>query len=285
MPLYTQLVCLIIVCTCVYASDKRTSNVNIDSVPLKEIRKHEDVLSLLTSMQARLEALERQGQHDRERISSLEKEITKLYEHCLTVNDEESHTDERTHIMSSLLSKAKPRMAKRLDGNNFKNNTGNVIDTHVLQDQMQTQKVRRIRSKRSTAGQVAFSAYLSHPIDPLPSGQVIKCDQTLLNDGAGYNRFTGIFTAPVSGVYLLSFSINSYRETHVKLLVDGANTADVVSDPYQTMTEFEIMTSNTILVKLSSGQSVWMEEYHNGNGMVTAFDEYRLVTFAGVLLY
>jgi len=63
-----------------------------------------------------------------------------------------------------------------------------------------------------------------------------------------------------------SFSIDSYSETHIKLVTDGANTADVVSDPQPTRSNTEVMASNTIVIRLRQGQSVWLDEYLNSDG-------------------
>jgi len=104
----------------------------------------------------------------------------------------------------------------------------------------------------------------------------------IINDGNSYNPITGIFTVPADGVYLLSFSIDSYAETHIKLVTDGANTADVVSHPQPNS---EVVASNTIVIRLRQGQSVWLEEYQNSDGTLTSTDGHRFTTFSGVFLY
>ncbi|KAH3753184.1 hypothetical protein DPMN_187818 [Dreissena polymorpha] len=138
-------------------------------------------------------------------------------------------------------------------------------------------------SKRTAAENVAFSAYLSYMIPHLAIGHVIKCDRTLLNDGNAYNTATGIFTVPITGVYLLSASIDSLKNTHVKVVVDNANTFDLISD--SKTQSMEVMSSNTMLVHLVVGQSVWMEQYGNNDGQIISGDEWRYTTFSGVLLY
>ncbi|XP_052792312.1 uncharacterized protein LOC128226466 [Mya arenaria] len=141
------------------------------------------------------------------------------------------------------------------------------------------------RIRRNVEGEFAFSAYLTHIIDHMAPGHVIKCDKTLLNDGNAYNPITGVFTVPVDGVYLLTFHIDSYTETHVTLVVDGGNTADSVSEPHVYRNGFEIMSGNTALIRLRERQSVWLEEYSNADGTVTSGEAYRFTTFSGVFMY
>ena len=65
------------------------------------------------------------------------------------------------------------------------------------------------RRAASNAG-IAFTAIAVHDIKHLSTGQTIKMDTVLLNDGSGYNRHTGVFTVPEAGVYFLTFTIDVY---------------------------------------------------------------------------
>lgn len=67
------------------------------------------------------------------------------------------------------------------------------------------------RAFTSTGDGVAFSAYLSHDLIHMGIGHTVKCDKVLLNEGNNYSPFTGVFTAPQTGVYLLTFSIAAYN--------------------------------------------------------------------------
>lgn len=136
------------------------------------------------------------------------------------------------------------------------------------------------RNKRATGNNVAFSVYLSQSISPLAAGQPIKCDALLLNDGNGYNKFTGVFTVPQTGVYLLTFQVGSFKLTHVKLVIDGINIADATTHGGE-----EEMAGNTVIVTATQGQSVWLEEYSNSDGQALGSSVFRLTTMSGVRLY
>jgi hypothetical protein len=63
-------------------------------------------------------------------------------------------------------------------------------------------------------------------------GHHIVFDKDIMNDGAGYNVYTGIFTAPVTGLYLFTFSVDDNdRISALQLVKDGANLVDIVDSP------------------------------------------------------
>ncbi|KAH3798349.1 hypothetical protein DPMN_151948 [Dreissena polymorpha] len=165
---------------------------------------------------------------------------------------------------------------------------GRILDSNgaeVLKDSAHTPSSSEKRISRSVAGNVAFSAFLSHSIDHIALGQVIKCDRTVLNDGNAYNTATGMFTVPITGVYLLSMSVDSYAETHVTLMVNSARVADLICDATPQRTHMELMSSNTIVIQLYQGQSVWMEVTTVDNAQIIGNENWRYTTFSGLLMY
>ena len=136
--------------------------------------------------------------------------------------------------------------------------------------------------QKRTATHVAFSTYLSHTLDHLSIGHVIKLDQVFLNDGNGYNAHTGIFTVPASGVYLLTYSIKNNHKTHhleIELLVDNNHMGTLKAYAY------EQVTSKTIITRLTTGQSVWLENAFFPDASISATGWNKFTTFSGVLLY
>ena len=131
---------------------------------------------------------------------------------------------------------------------------------------------------------MAFTAYLDKTLTHLGINHVIPFDKVLLNEGNGLNTNTGIFHCSQSGVYLFSLTIESHNKGAIvaKLVVDGNNQLDIVTDGsgghYQT-------AGATAIVRLTSGQSVWVATYQNND--VTLFDRdiFRYTSFSGVLLF
>ena len=143
-----------------------------------------------------------------------------------------------------------------------------------------------VLSKRDTVTEgVAFSAYLDHSIYQMGIGHHIICNQALLNDGNHYNTFTGTFTVPQTGVYLLTFNfgIEHINEViTVRLVVNNRPIVDAIVQV--TGTHQRISSGNTAIIKLNHGESVWLENAVS-NGEVISGYTYKWTTFSGLLLY
>ena len=141
-------------------------------------------------------------------------------------------------------------------------------------------------SKKDVATErVAFSTYRDNSIQHMGIGHHIICNQVLLNDGNHYNSFTGIFTVPQTGVYLLTFSFgvqNTNRWTEVRLVVNNREIVDAVG---QVLGTFQRSSSaNTAIIRLNQGESVWIESLRQDSEVISG-QGYRWTTFSGVLLY
>ena len=136
----------------------------------------------------------------------------------------------------------------------------------------------------SRAG-IAFSTYLSHNYDHLSIGHIIKLDQVTLNDGNGYNKHTGVFTVPQSGVYLLTYTFEGYHLSHpveVELLVDDINYGSAVAVGTSSTND---MSGKTVILHLIAGQSVWLQTYYYADASIYTNRDNRFTAFAGVFLY
>ncbi|KAL3870738.1 hypothetical protein ACJMK2_038782 [Sinanodonta woodiana] len=132
---------------------------------------------------------------------------------------------------------------------------------------------------------VAFTAFLDHRVTGLATGMTIKFSGTLLNDGNGYNIYTGIFTVPVDGTYLFTFSIVhiDLNQLVAKLVVDGVGMVDAIADPGSLGHEHQ--GTNAAILRLRKGQSVWIEMFHLESDTLFSLGNERFCTFAGALLY
>ena len=112
-------------------------------------------------------------------------------------------------------------------------------------------------------------------------GHVIKFDQTFLNDGNGYNKYTGVFTVPTSGVYLLTYSNENNSKNHLELelVVDSRDMGSL------RVYNYRMMASKTIIIRLTAGQSVWLETTWESGADIDSNSSNKFVTFSGVLLY
>lgn len=147
---------------------------------------------------------------------------------------------------------------------------------------------KRLLSSRSLSAQtgVAFSAYLSKPVEHMGVGHTIKPDGIYINDGNAYNSYTGTFTVSESGVYLLTFTVSCWHASHaaeVELVVDnvsmGSAKANTANNGYTAM------ATKTLILRLSAGQSVWLQAFYVSDGDISSDIRNKFTTFSGVLLY
>ena len=140
-------------------------------------------------------------------------------------------------------------------------------------------------TERGISGEIAFSAYLSHVIPHLSHGHTIKFDQIILNDGNAYNQYSGVFTVPRSGVYLLTFTFDVYdnwQSTGLKLVVNNRNIVDGIAESNGNK---HSMAGNTVIIRLARGEVVRIEAYYSADGEIVSISTSKLATFSGVLLY
>ena len=85
------------------------------------------------------------------------------------------------------------------------------------------------------------------------------------NLGQGYDKTSGVFTAPTSGVYFLvgmAAPAGNKPRAYLRLVVDGTAVAD--SNAYQESDHYQTGTCHIVL-HLRQGQRAWLEAYQNGH--------------------
>jgi hypothetical protein len=143
------------------------------------------------------------------------------------------------------------------------------------------------RSQSSSLTKVAFSVYLSEHVAPDTDldNFIIKFDGIILNEGSMYNKYTGIFTAPVSGIYHFYFHLSAAIDGLLipTLMKNGQRVVSTFLNPQR----FTLNGSNSALVFLNTGDSLWVQIFANTpTGVELKCDStVRAVTFSGFLLY
>ncbi|KAK3577805.1 hypothetical protein CHS0354_024849 [Potamilus streckersoni] len=138
---------------------------------------------------------------------------------------------------------------------------------------------------------VAFSVYLDHAIHNLGPNQILIFNQILLNEGHAYNKFTGVFSATVGGVYIFAWSVAarddgtlSAPDIWTKLVVNGEHKVSAVAE--STQIRDDEMGTNVAILRLDQGDAVWIAHHDLGNTRdIFSSDSLRVVTFSGALLF
>ncbi|KAK3087121.1 hypothetical protein FSP39_001945 [Pinctada imbricata] len=108
---------------------------------------------------------------------------------------------------------------------------------------------------------------------------VIKFDSVLTNEGNGYDKTTGTFTAPKNGMYLFSWKILSHvgKKAHAHLYVNNKETwlnyADDGPQGYDT-------GSATVILRLNQTDKAEIRTHGTSNYLHEVY-----TTFTGTLLY
>lgn len=105
---------------------------------------------------------------------------------------------------------------------------------------------------------VAFYAQLTKDIPVVGHQQTIIFDAVTTNFGNGYNAVNGMFTAPVAGTYVFSWTTQNYDYTHMKseLVANSVVKASLWSDAGEH--DDIAVASNTLLIELETGDVVWV---------------------------
>jgi len=152
-----------------------------------------------------------------------------------------------------------------------------------LDDNRKTRGLSGFNFRALAASQnVAFTAYLDHDVASIQQTETVKFNMVHLNDGNGYNTYSGVFTVPVSGVYLFTYHWNShFRLTLFELVVNDVQHAAAVASP---VSNHEVMGSQTVIIRLTVGQAVRIIDVFF-DGDIHSENIYMYATFAGTLLY
>ncbi|KAL3870737.1 hypothetical protein ACJMK2_038781 [Sinanodonta woodiana] len=216
-------------------------------------------------------------------VKELEKKVNRM-------EKLESKVAEHGRIIEQLVDQVKRSVTN--DGNDMESSSNfvyqNITDPTVVKPKRKRRSVvdsAHGNRRGVVPDHVAFTAFLDHPLTNLGTGMAIRFSGTLLNDGNSYNIYTGIFTVPVDGTYLFTFSIVRINQNQLvaKLVVDGVGMVDAIADPAVGLHEHQ--GTNAAIIRLKKGQSVWIETFHLESGTLFSLQNDRYCTFAGALLY
>ncbi|XP_014666552.1 PREDICTED: collagen alpha-1(X) chain-like [Priapulus caudatus] len=128
--------------------------------------------------------------------------------------------------------------------------------------------------------QVAFTAILAETCFSGDEAMTIIFNTTILNIGGGFNESSGEFTAPVSGIYIISLNglSHSTTSTWLKLIKNGTTT---IVNGYGAHRHAAV--SMSVNVRLKQGDTLEIQ-LQPGKAIYSESDDIY-TTFTGFLLY
>ncbi|KAL4225595.1 hypothetical protein ACF0H5_016283 [Mactra antiquata] len=122
-----------------------------------------------------------------------------------------------------------------------------------------------IREKRQAIESVAFTAgVIDFDLKNLGAHQTIIFDHAITNIGNAYHTNTGIFTAPVHGVYsfILTFMVVPGKSAYLEIIAGTRN----VNDIYATSPTGggHASTTKQWVLELNKGDEVWIRNKDQG---------------------
>ncbi|CAG2255316.1 C1QL [Mytilus edulis] len=136
------------------------------------------------------------------------------------------------------------------------------------------------KTRKSTV--IAFYAFMSLRSAKPGIGQRLVFDVMKTNEGGGYNRHTGVFTCPKTGIYVFVWVVRLGSAYHsFELMVNNS----VYGSTYLYNHATGSSVSGTVVVHASEGDSIYVRAHstHKGTGELNSNIHGR-TTFSGWLL-
>ncbi|CAC5357830.1 C1QL [Mytilus coruscus] len=90
-------------------------------------------------------------------------------------------------------------------------------------------------------------------------GKHLVFPNMIVNHGGGYNRHTGVFTAPVSGIYLFNIQLCPEPKSSIHMHIKVKNTGKVIGDlQFYSMFGVQCVSANGVDF-LSQGEQAWVQ--------------------------
>ncbi|KAI1901267.1 hypothetical protein AGOR_G00032560 [Albula goreensis] len=156
------------------------------------------------------------------------------------------------------------------------------VETRLKTSESQVAELQRENEERP---KVAFSAALTDAgyVGPFNTDITLNYAKVLTNIGNHYNPSTGIFTAPVRGVYYIRFTdfVTTSDDTAAGIWLHK-NGQIIVIGGYGKAGGSENYTSNAVVLQLEVGDQVYARLQSNHR---VYDDHYNRCTFSGFLLF
>ncbi|VDH92408.1 Hypothetical predicted protein [Mytilus galloprovincialis] len=198
--------------------------------------------TMILSLQKEISLLEIENSKIQNQRHELKKTI---YSHRMKIDD----LNERVHEMMSTSDQEKARNETAISAPHT---------TKTLNDMFIRHQRRTLVSKQQPrASRPAFYVYMSSNENSPGPHHTLIFNQVVSNIGNGYNQYTGIFTAPSTGVYVFSYTImpDSGAYIPVEIIKNAGVIGSSFTRPYSS---YRHSVSVTIVVHLTTGDVCYL---------------------------
>ncbi|XP_060598352.1 complement C1q and tumor necrosis factor-related protein 9A-like isoform X2 [Ruditapes philippinarum] len=129
---------------------------------------------------------------------------------------------------------------------------------------------------------IAFHAH--HVVDLLlnTADEIIIFTKSVINEGTGYDTSTGIFTAPVGGLY--QFSVHTCTLYKKYAFIGLVLEDNVIASDSSYDEDYYTCSSFGAIVRVRSGEKVWVKSTSSSSSRQLVQDEHRMNRFSGILI-
>lgn len=129
---------------------------------------------------------------------------------------------------------------------------------------------------------VAFYGYLSHGESQPGKQQVLRFDVVKTNVGLAYNKYSGMFTAPVNGVYAFTWAVSTGMHSYIySQLVINSDPFGAIQTDSDEVSDYHTSTGS-VVAELNHGDVVYIRTHPTEliKGVIRSQDEMR-TSFSG----
>lgn len=129
---------------------------------------------------------------------------------------------------------------------------------------------------------IAFSAYSPTDVSP-DTNQIFIWQSVRLNEGNAYDTVTGIFHAPVSGLYYFAVHVCNYSSQTVQYAI--VLEENIIARTYKYDNEnYDCGSMNTVTM-VTEGQRVWVKCTSGSPSSTQIWESYGRSSFVGALMH
>ncbi|XP_044023244.1 complement C1q-like protein 2 [Siniperca chuatsi] len=189
-------------------------------------------------------------------------------------------TVEELRLMESRLAASESKVQAQEDSVKDLRAELDVTKKELLQYKEQAEEMGK---KLADGPKVAFSVALTGAVGPFNVESTLIYPKIITNIGNAYNTYTGVFTAPVRGVYFFRFNaMDDRKNNHMGAALYKNNQRVLLNYSWNHWDDHEHV-SNGVVLELLQGDVVYMRlpAWYR----VTDFVEHHFNIFSGFLIF